>query len=53
MEGSRACEVLDNVCGYEKLRPKGVIWVSPEPRGEPHIRCYTPRRPKGGERSVA
>jgi hypothetical protein len=28
------------------------IWVKPEPRGEPFIPCYTPRRPKGGERSV-
>jgi hypothetical protein len=29
------------------------IWVKPEPRAEPYIPCYTPRQPKGGERSVA
>ena len=28
------------------------IWVKPEPRAEPYIPCYTPRRLKGGERSV-
>ena len=28
------------------------IRVSSEPRGELHIRCYTPKRPKGGERSA-
>ena len=44
--------VSANVCGYEKLRPTGAIWVSPELRGEPHIRCNTPRRLKGGERSA-
>jgi|GEM_PF-5147732 hypothetical protein len=29
------------------------IWEKPEPRAEPYIPCYTPRRLKGGERSVA
>jgi len=29
------------------------IWVKPELRAEPYIPCYTPRRLKGGERSVA
>jgi len=29
------------------------IWVRGEPRAEPYIPCYTPRRPKGGERSGA
>jgi len=28
------------------------IWVKPKLRAEPHIPCYTPRRLKGGERSV-
>jgi len=29
------------------------IWVRGEPSPEPYIPCYTPRRLKGGERSVA
>ena len=29
------------------------IWENAEPSPEPYIPCYTPRRPKGGERSVA
>ncbi len=29
------------------------IWVKPEQRAELYIPCYTPRRLKGGERSVA
>ena len=28
------------------------IWVRGEPSPEPYIPCYTPRRLKGGERSV-
>lgn len=28
------------------------IWVKPEQRAELYIPCYTPRRLKGGERSV-
>ena len=33
-------------------RSERKIWVKPEPRAEPYIPCYTPRRLKGGERSV-
>ena len=33
-------------------RSERKIWVKPELRAEPYIPCYTPRRLKGGERSV-
>lgn len=32
-------KILFNVCGYEKLRTKWAIWVSPEPMGEPDAPC--------------
>ncbi len=36
------------------LRPTGAkIWERSELSSEPHTLCYTPRRPKGGERSGA
>ena len=38
---------------YEVLRRRSKIWVRGEPSPEPYIPCYTPRRPKGGERSGA
>ena len=44
-----------NVSAYAMfLQPTGAkIWERGEPSPEPHTLCYTPRRPEGGERSVA
>jgi len=47
--------ISHNVPAYAMfLRPTGAkIWERGEPSPEPHTLCYTPRRPKGGERSGA
>ena len=48
-------EVRHRIGIYEVFLERSVrkIWVRGEPSPEPYIPCYTPRRPKGGERSVA